>query len=77
MSGSSYSTIEGVREKTKRDFIVYLMEHPEERFWQAVRNFSGVPYLLASDDPVRGEEHLVRDTFYWEDKDGKTIRPTP
>lgn len=53
-----------VRSKdTKDEFVKYLQEHPEYRFWQAVRNFSGYPFVLVSNDlPHKGEE----DTFYWE-----------
>jgi hypothetical protein len=57
--------------ETKEAFINYLEEHPEERFWQAVRNFSGYSFILASDIlPVDGQ----LDTFYWE---GRThVEPT-
>jgi len=49
-------------EKTKQLFIKYLEEHPSERFMQAVRNFIGVPFLIASGTPPKEG----RDTFYWE-----------
>ncbi len=49
--------------ETKEAFIKYLADHPEERLWQAVRNFSGYSFILASDIlPVEGQ----LDTFYWE-----------
>ena len=48
-------------EKTKQLFIKYLENHPEERFMQAVRNFIGVPYLVAT-----GSVPEYDDTFYWE-----------
>jgi hypothetical protein len=49
--------------ETRQAFIKYLEDHPEERFWQAVRNFSGYTFVLASDIlPVDGQ----LDTFYWE-----------
>lgn len=48
-------------EKTKQLFIKYLEEHPSERFMQAVRNFIGVPFLVASGVPPK-----EGDTFYWE-----------
>lgn len=48
-------------DRTKQLFIKYLEEHPDERFMQAVRNFIGVPFLVATDSvPKDG------DTFYWE-----------
>jgi hypothetical protein len=50
--------------QTKEDFIKYLEEHPEERFWQAIRNFSGYAFVLGSDIlPIEGQ----RDTFYDEE----------
>lgn len=48
-------------EKTKQLFIKYLEEHPSERFMQAVRNFTGVPFLVAT-----GSVPKEGDTFYWE-----------
>lgn len=48
-------------EKTRQLFIEYLEEHPDERFMQAVRNFIGVPFLVAS-----GSAPKEGDTFYWE-----------
>lgn len=53
-------------EKTKQEFIKYLEEHPEERFWQAVRNFSNYAFILASDYPPSQEGQI--DTFYIEEK---------
>lgn len=46
---------------TKEEFIKYLEEHPDERFWQAVRNFSGYGFILASNNP----NAILLDTFYW------------
>lgn len=48
--------------KTKQLFIKYLEEHPDERFMQAVRNFIGVSFLVATSLPPRDGG----DTFYWE-----------
>lgn len=64
------------------DFITYCLEHPEERFWQALRNWSGYYYIFGwrprkpvtlKDDGanyVEGVEDLekagLEDTFYWE-----------
>lgn len=47
-------------EKTRELFIKYLEDHPNERFMQAVRNFIGVPFLVASGTPPN-----EGDTFYW------------
>ena len=46
---------------TLKSFVNYCREHPEERFWQALRNWSGHQVILADD---------LRDTFYWEGRDG-------
>ena len=55
-------------DKVLIDFVKYCKRHPEQRFWQALRNWSGASYIF------RGE-HLAseiiggRDTFYFEGKD--------
>jgi hypothetical protein len=46
------------------DFVGYCMAHPTERFWQALRNWSGGSFILLEDQ--KGEAH---DTFYWKSKD--------
>ena len=45
------------------DFIQYCKYHPDERFWQALRNWSGYPFIYAVSPKGDGE-----DTFYWEGK---------
>lgn len=52
-------------QKAKEDFIKYLEEHPQERFWQAVRNFQHFNFIYASNKIV--DDPDVHDTFYWED----------
>ena len=47
-------------------FILYCNNHPEERFWQALRNWSGFNFVYVSND-----DHLEAeptDTFYFEGK---------
>ncbi len=46
-----------------RDFVEYCANHPDQRFWQALRNWSGYNYIIARNE-MRDE-----DTFYWEGKD--------
>jgi len=46
-------------------FVLYCQEHPKERFWQALRNWSGFAFILASHS---GYFHSLKDTFYWEGK---------
>jgi hypothetical protein len=61
--------------KTKAAFEAYMTLHPEQRFFQAVRNFTrrylnlkgaGVdkPFIIASDLPPT--ELYEEDTFHWE-----------
>ena len=55
---------------TLTNFIQYCQEHPEERFWQALRNWSGYPFIYIGYQPSY-EQHKtfsVMDTFYWEGK---------
>jgi hypothetical protein len=48
-------------------FITYCFLHPEERFWQAIRNWSGAAYIFIG-DKLSTEIQGGRDTFYFEDK---------
>ena len=56
-----------MNEKVLADFVAYCQAHPSERFWQALRNWSGHNFILVStglhDDMVH-----TTDTFYWNDK---------
>lgn len=55
-------------------FTAYCYKNPEERFWQALRNWSGQSFILASDScPVFANQ---KDTFYWEGRDGSTAPNT-
>ena len=49
--------------KLLEDFTRYCQEHPEQRFWQALRNWSGYPFVWVSDTKK------TIDTFFWEGKD--------
>ena len=56
-----------------QSFIDYCVTHPDQRFWQALRNWSAVAFIFASgvplceiDMPTAG---VVEDTFYWEGRD--------
>jgi hypothetical protein len=53
------------------DFVKYCEAHPDERFWQALRNWSGYAFIMASLDGYRvlmpGSSD-IRDTFHWEGK---------
>jgi len=49
-------------------FIIYCYEHPDERFWQALRNWSGFGWIEVSpENRALGMDR--RDTFYFKGKD--------
>lgn len=54
------------------DFWKYCLDHPELRFWQALRNWSGNSFILTSHfaptDEQFGSGGDIKDTFYWEEK---------
>ena len=63
------------------EFLQYCLDHPEERFWQALRNWSGYFFIFAwhpktpitlNDDGSNDADRLedlkkqgLEDTFYW------------
>jgi hypothetical protein len=47
--------------KSLESFVAYAKSHPEERFWQALRNWFGVGFIGTSNDNERWT-----DTFYLE-----------
>lgn len=49
----------------------YCRDNPDERFWQALRNWAGVNFILASNatDYAQRRER-AQDTFYWEARNG-------
>ena len=55
-------------------FVAHCQAHPEERFWQALRNWSGWGFIFVSNETSYSAEFSVAtrakliDTFYWEDK---------
>lgn len=52
---------------TLSDFIDYCYKHPNERFWQALRNWSKAEYIKIN-NPIDNELGDI-DTFYFEGKD--------
>ena len=59
--------------KVLQSFIDYCVAHPDQRFWQALRNWSAAAFIFASgvplyeiDMPTPG---VIKDTFYWEGRD--------
>jgi hypothetical protein len=52
------------------DFIHYCIAHPEERFWQALRNWSGFKGIFVCNcSPDEADSGTIYDTFYFEEKD--------
>ena len=54
-------------QKTKEAFIKYLQQETDERFFQALANFTGIPYIGAANTPD-GKDFI--DLFHVE-ADGK------
>ena len=50
--------------KVLNDFSAYCANHPDERFWQALRNWVGEPFVM-----VGTPGGTLEDTFYREGKD--------
>lgn len=53
-------------ENMKKAFIQYLMEHPQERLFQSIRNFSGYPFIVAMYRIPRQDQGEF-DTFHLEE----------
>jgi hypothetical protein len=52
--------------ETLGSLVDYCYEHPELRFWQALRNWAGAKFILVSEEcPVFNNQ---QDTFYWKGK---------
>ena len=50
-------------------FTEYCANHPEERFFQALRNWMETGYLLVADGTDKDDKFTgIEDTFYWDDK---------
>ena len=57
-----------MRNKTLQSFIKYSEAHPSERFWQALRNWSGYNFIYGSKAPEHEINPNLEDTFYKEDE---------
>jgi hypothetical protein len=64
-------------------FVQYCQSHPQLRFWQALLNWSGLPFIAAVSHPVNDIEAYAQyhplapretvklvDTYYWEGRNG-------
>jgi hypothetical protein len=52
------------------EFVSYCQGHPNERFWQALLNWSGFKFLVKAEelDLNTGEFKKTKDTFYFKEK---------
>lgn len=60
---------EGVESRNQKEidsFVEYCLDHPEQRFWQALRNWSDNSYVLTASgyDFSRKTYTGIKDTFY-------------
>lgn len=55
-------------EKLLAEFIEHCTTHPEERFWQALRSWSGWDAVYVAKNSET--KVLKMDTFYWTKKGG-------
>lgn len=60
-------------EKQLQDFVIYCQNNPSERFWQALRNWSGYGFIYGSNEidfhgsPIDGSnkcQQNLEDTFF-------------
>jgi len=61
--GYSKTTMNKKNKKLLADFLEYLVANPDQRFWQALRNWSGAEKINFE---TKGYQI---DTFYWNEKD--------
>lgn len=61
--------------KVLASFVAYCQQYPDQRFWQALRNWSDYNFVLVSNtlppttEDMRGcytKPYEIYDTFYWE-----------
>lgn len=51
-----------------QSFAKYMMEHPTQRFWQALRNWSDTNFIFMSDATSHEDaKNHLQDTFYRDD----------
>tara|TARA_R110000772_G_scaffold99174_3_gene198883 strand:- start:11372 stop:11557 length:186 start_codon:yes stop_codon:yes gene_type:complete len=54
-------------QKLLEEFTAHCQMYPNERFWQALTNWSGQNRIMADGR----DDFDPEDTYYWETKDGK------
>jgi len=58
---------EKTAEKKAYQLLAYIQAHPDQRFWQALLNVSGLPYIAISPIPPKEIDKRLVDTFYLKD----------
>lgn len=58
-------------DKTLKSFVDYCLKHPQERFYQALTNWSGYNFIYVS--KVQTTDTILEDVFYKEDKNEKNM----
>lgn len=54
-----------IKEQTKLEsFVVYCKMYPEQRFWQALRNWSGYEKIYGEKYNEKVDDFELIDTFY-------------
>lgn len=57
--------------ETLRSFVKYCILHPEQRFWQALKNWSGAPKIYAAlPAPWFDAPEDIVDTYEWTEANG-------
>jgi hypothetical protein len=63
--------------KLAESFYAYCKAHPYDRFWQALLNWSGLPFIFASGMPIyevyeadKIVPGVIKDTYDWEGRNG-------
>lgn len=56
--------------KLLKSFTKYCEKYPDQRFWQALKNWAGVSFILFATglDMSKGDFVQVRDTYNLEDR---------
>ena len=58
---------EKTAEKKAYQLLAYIQAHPDQRFWQALLNVSGLPYIAISPIPPKEIDKKLVYTFYLKD----------
>lgn len=58
--------------KLLQEFSEYCNSNTDQRFWQALRNWSGADYIMCCNgdefDVRTADDMGMKDTYYWENK---------